>query len=563
MEFVDRKVFVSVLVIIVLMLGVISAESPPRFPNVGYLGSTYNIFEGNPASTKGLDPGFTLRSVYSLTYEKGQETADGRYSIPDFTNITQSSACNFQFQSSTTQNTASYTKSLQVHVDADFSGWGASFSASADYIDVDSGTTSSQKIFVSSHATCESYGAFIIPFVGSSSLESTLPIMDPAFKEDVYYLSTQGDNDTYFNLIDKWGTHYAYSLHMGGRYGVRSTFLSSEYIDMAASGLDISAAAGYSSAYSINANLTTDIQKNQSEQYDQHRSDYQVYQIGGTPVVSQESEEPYYQWAQTVKDNPLPIRYTLQPLSDILTAMNFPADKNIAVKQANLQEIIIQYCLTKLDIDTTLCTANTNAEEDTIPVTIVSDYNPVELAENVFIGVQQVSTTQTFIIGGFLQYTLFPEYTPFPSVIVNNPELPSDLIKEAESWKDALCISNDKCLIRPICPNGYSSVSDFYCGDSSSKDACLITIPRNLPCIADHCLTQCTQREFKVYSNTLNKTEVVVSLVYNGDIYFGSGNELYIKDWTWYNNFFRYATANEAYDLNLFKCLSYTCLSFV
>ena len=539
-------------------------ENPPRFPNVGYLGTTYNIFKGNPESTKGLDPGFTFHNVYSLTYEQGQETVDGRYSIPDFSHITTSSVCSFQFDSSTTQDTSSYTKSLQVHVDVDFSGWGASFSASADYNDVHSGTTSSQKIFMSSHATCEAYIAFITPLESAS----TTAIMNPAFQKDVYYLSTQGDNDTYFNFIDKWGTHYAYSLRMGGRYGVRSTFLSSEYIDMAASGLDISAAASYSGEYSINANLTTDIQQNQSKQYEQHRSDYQVYQIGGTPVVSQESEDPSFQWAQTVKDNPLPIDYRLQPLSNILTAINFPHDENITVKQANLEELFIEYCLSKLDIDTTLCTANTLAEGDTIPVTIVSDYGYVaNLAADyggIFIAVQKFSTADKFIIGTFMQFST-SGYTPFPAVIVNNPKLPNDLIKEAESWEDAFCIVPDICFIRPICPTGYSSVSDFLCTDgSSSRDACVSTIPRNLPCIADHCLAQCTQREYQVYPFTSNDTEVVVSLLYNGYPYFGSGNTFFssgntIKN----NNFFRYATANEPYDLNLFKCLSYACLSFV
>ena len=543
MNSIVRKVLVSVLIIIPLR--VISTESLPRFPNVGYLGSTYNIFKGNPESTKGLDPGFTLRNVYSLTYEQGRETGDHRYSIPDFTNITQSGTCNFQFDSSTTQNTASYTNSLQVHVDADFSGWGASFSASADYNDVHSGTTSSQKIFVSSQATCEAYIAFIPPLESTSITAS----MNPAFKEDVYYLSTQGDNDTYFDFIDKWGTHYAYSLRMGGRYGVRSSFISSEYIDMAASGLDISAAAGYSGAYSINANLTTDIQQNQSKQYEQQRSDYQVYQIGGTPVVSQKSEDPSFQWAQTVKDNPLPIHYSLQPLSNILTTINFPDDKNIAVKQENLQEIIKQYCLSKLDIDTALCTANINAEEDTIPVTMVSDYNYFTVDGVLIFEVQKVNTTNTFIFGVFMAL-LSP--SKVPTVIVNNPELPSDLLKEAESWEDAWC-TGSQCIIRPVCPNGYSSVSDFYCADSSSKDACLSTIPRNLPCIADHCLTQC--RPFFSVSARFNNTMLDIPMVVNGNAYFGNGRfEL--------NNFFRYTTNTET-DPNLFKCLGYTCLSFV
>ena len=560
MELVVRLMLLIATIIVLMMVDrVISTESPPRFPNVGYLGSTYNIFKGNPESTKGLDPGFTLRNVYVLTYEQGQETGDHRYSIPDFTNITQSGTCNFNFDSTTTQNTASYTKSLQVHVDVDFSGWGASFSASADYNDIHSGASSSQKIFVSSHATCEAYIAYIISLDRPAPVEST-PSIDPGFTNDVYYLPVQEDNDTYFNFIEKWGTHYAYSLRMGGRYGVRSTFLSSDYTDMAASGLDISAAAGYSGMFSINANLTTNIQQNQSEQYEQHRSDYQVYQIGGTPVVSQVNEsDPSFQWAQTVKDNPLPIRYTLQTLSSILTAINFPYDKNIAVKQKKLQDIIIEYCLSKLDIDTTLCTANISAEVDTIPVTMVSDYNYIETKSYAqYFGVQQVNTTNTFILGAFLIYA--PGYpSNIPAVIVSNPELPSNLIKEAESWEDAFCETSNKnhCVIRPVCPKGYSSISDFFCTDSSSKDACVSTIPRNLPCIADHCLTQCSPYVLFV-NQSFNNTQMLIPQVVSGDPYFGNIH-------FGLNNFFRHMPYDmNGTDLNdLFKCLGYTCLSFV
>ena len=554
----------KVLLLITIVTQGLASATPSRFPNVGYLGSTYNIFKGNPESTKGLDPGFTLRNVYSLTYEKGQVTGDGRYSIPDFTHITSSSVCSFNFDSSTTQDTSSYTNSLQVHVDADFKGWGASFSASTDYNDVHSGTTSSQKIFVSSDATCESYIAFIQPLSRNrKTMNATTPNLNPAFQKDVYYLPAKGDNDTYFNFIHKWGTHYAYSLRMGGRYGVRSSFLSSDYIEMSASGLDVSAAAGYSGAFSINSNLTTDAQQNQSRQYEQQRKDYQMYQIGGTPYVSQGSEEPYFQWAQTVKDNPLPIKYSLLPLSNVLIAQNFPDDKNIAVKQANLQEITKEYCLSMLDIDIRLCT-NASTNGGAFPVTTVSDYDSFEIYSsvipgdfNINVGIQKVDSTNTFIMGVLLQFSTQPV---IPTVIINNPGTSNDLVKAATSWEDSLCTTDGACFIRPICPEGYSSISDFYCTDSSSKDACLSTIPRNLPCIADHCLTQCRPHFPAMMLEgtlqiTLNGTVFDLPLVINGNKYLGSGSILP-------GNFFRYMKEDSEIDQSLFKCLGYNCLSF-
>ena len=45
---------------------------PPRFPNIGYLTSTYNIYKGNPYSTNGFDPSFTAHNIFQFTYLKVQ-----------------------------------------------------------------------------------------------------------------------------------------------------------------------------------------------------------------------------------------------------------------------------------------------------------------------------------------------------------------------------------------------------------------------------------------------------------------------------------------------------------
>ena len=129
-------------------------DPPPRFPNIGYVGSTYDIFKGNPRSTKGLDPGFTLRNLYRFSYLDGSTTVDGTYSIPDHTQARTSQTCSFDFVTETNMQMDSYYDSLKFDVNADFSGWGASFSASFDYKEVHDSSTSHDSTYVSTHALC-------------------------------------------------------------------------------------------------------------------------------------------------------------------------------------------------------------------------------------------------------------------------------------------------------------------------------------------------------------------------------------------------------------------------
>ena len=253
-------------------------DLPPRFPNIGYVGSTYDIFKGNPHSTTGLDPGFTLRNLCQFSYKKKVTTADGRYSIPDYTQATTSSSCSFDFSSETTDSIFSYYNSLKVDVKADFSGWGASFSASADYKEAHGNSVSHEYRYVSSHATCEAYIA---------SVQINTVSLNPAFKRAVQNLPLKSTTlENYMDFIQHWGTHAVTTLTMGGRYGVQSSVTNNDYTTMVSTGLDIKAAAKYSGIVSLNANAATSSQKEQAEQFESYRTDYQIYQIGGKPPLS-------------------------------------------------------------------------------------------------------------------------------------------------------------------------------------------------------------------------------------------------------------------------------------
>ena len=83
-------------------------DQKPRFPNIGYLSSAYDIFKGNPHRTEGPDQGLQLLPVFEFTYALDKTTADGRYSIPDNSVELQSPTCSFDFSSHSAQNTATY-----------------------------------------------------------------------------------------------------------------------------------------------------------------------------------------------------------------------------------------------------------------------------------------------------------------------------------------------------------------------------------------------------------------------------------------------------------------------
>ena len=510
---------------------------PPRFPNIGYVGSTYNIFKGNPRSTKGLDPGFTLRTLYEYSYDNVNTTADGTYLIPDHTQATTSTTCSFQFASESNQKIDSYFNSLKIDANADFKGWGASFSASADYKDVHESSTTQESTYVSSHATCEAY-------ITSVQLEAAA--LNPAFVADVYNLPTQSDADStdYMDFIQNWGTHVAIQMTMGGRYGVQSTITSQDYSNMHSTGLDIKAAAQYSGFMSLNANVGTSVEQEQAQQFNSFCKDYQIYQIGGKPPL--DDTQSSFEWAKTVKDNPLPLKYNLLPITHFLTSRFFPDDEDISQKQTNLQDTFVKYCQS-LDLpDTTYCINNGPTSTPRIQVTFTDEYTKIQCSPpNTLFATPQVHNPDYRILGTYSR-------RGFPlneTVIVNGRNAPSELIRAAIGW-DHVAWGNNYSFFRPLCDNGFFSVSDFIC--CGNDTSCLGEIPIALPCIAEKCISQCG------YMPDLLPHYVIIS--------FGSppfGNAYPMKMGASSNHAYRYLPGEYTLDPKEHKCLNNNCLTYI
>ena len=329
-------------------------QLPPRVRNIGYLGQSYNIFIGNPHNTHGEDPGLTGKPVFALSYNQRKTTPDGCYSIPDYTSVEDASACSFTFSSNSVHNVASYFMSLKTDVTTSFGGYGASFSASTDYNMVKKNTASQESRYVKSHAICEDYWATLLQ--GAE--------LDDSFKTAVEDLDS---NEEYRDFVQQYGTHYLATVTMGGRYGFQSEFETNEYMDMLSNGLDISVAAKYSERVSVGVNLSTQFQTEMANEFNSHRESYGVYEVGGKPPITPNGTA--MAWAQTVQNNPLPIRYQLEEeIADLFTKSYFDNDSNIETKRGLLKKAITHYC--EYDLSLTFCNIDGPDSDDSIRIVL-------------------------------------------------------------------------------------------------------------------------------------------------------------------------------------------------
>jgi len=147
-------------------------DAQTTLPNVAYVGSGYNLLLGNPHSFTGkIDPGFE-EPIFQLTYKERSHIAPGSWIVPDNTSALEIHNCRSDFGSSEIQGMKSYTSSLESSVQADFSGWGAAFSASTSWKHVEQGTETQHTIYMQSSATCSVYQVFANWFAPPKVTES-------------------------------------------------------------------------------------------------------------------------------------------------------------------------------------------------------------------------------------------------------------------------------------------------------------------------------------------------------------------------------------------------------
>ena len=138
-----------------------SASDPPRVPCLKFIGTGYNLLDGNPEGSLGLggvDPGIRgTHRVLQLTYNTSRLTLDGRFSIPDQVGFVDRLACSSYEVTRAYTGTRSYQTNLQTSVSASGSHTSLisySFTMSGRYQDLQKRYQNQRDIFIEKTRTC-------------------------------------------------------------------------------------------------------------------------------------------------------------------------------------------------------------------------------------------------------------------------------------------------------------------------------------------------------------------------------------------------------------------------
>ena len=352
-------------------------------------------------------------------------SGDSDHLIPDNVEASEQPTCTFSFTTTTITQISSYSESLSVDANADFEGWGASFSASVDYKEAKETVSNQETRLYSTKAECIVYAASI--YYNNAKLSNN-------FRQAVLELNSTGDFTDYYNLIDQYGTHFVSSIKMGGRYGYQSEMSNSKVMEMSSKGTNVKMAAGYSGVASVKASSATETQKKQSEEFNKARTEVKEFFVGGGPPSGDEDWTPHA-WSTTVAENPLPIRYKLVSIEQLFTSERFPEDNNIHTKSETLKRIMTLYCQ-RISSDPELCGKDFQDAKPMIPVKIVHELKQEPLSSMLPIPAYFYPVLEPYerVLG-----VLLGSKTPDSTVVIksHNVGALSDVVKPASSWKQS------------------------------------------------------------------------------------------------------------------------------
>jgi len=285
-----------------------------------------------------LDPGFA-ESILELTYNNNLVIEQDSWLIPDNTNGVDVQACRTDFGSQEINSMESYTDSLRGSVKADFSGWGAAFSASTSWKHVKSGTASEHRTFMQSSATCTAFSILADSF--------TPPKVTDSFAAGINTLPTEYSNETaskFQFFIQNFGTHVMYGAEFGGVYGQVSEFTQKAWSKMKSDGLDVNVAASYSGLISAGASVNSSTAREEAESYNSNATQQYIFTKGGSYSSSKST------WMSSVRDAPMPLTYHLWELDVLLDSRFMPSTVDNAslaalpARKASLKAALAAYC---------------------------------------------------------------------------------------------------------------------------------------------------------------------------------------------------------------------------
>jgi len=316
---------------------VFSFISAEMMRNIDYLSFGYDLYKGNPLSTSsGVDPGFQIQKIFKFTYSEQQKSSDGRWDIPDHTTVVREDSCNLGFTSTSISGSESYSHTLENFISAEVSGWGAKFKGSVDYKSVEERTSKYKELYTTSRGECKIYTGRIDTYKP--------PKLADNFIDALNTLPEEYNENQYLEFIWNYGTHFVNQVHMGARFTCVTRLTENAWTTLLQKNIKVDIAASFS-AFGVTgaAETRTEDQKKMAKEFDSVKTEMTLSIVGAKPI----KEHGPIEWAQQVIEEPMPMRYTLEPLYNLFTERYVQDSKvirDIRVLKANMERAMQKYC---------------------------------------------------------------------------------------------------------------------------------------------------------------------------------------------------------------------------
>ena len=278
------------------------------FSNIDYALSGYDIVRGYPLTTA-RDPGFR-KPIFKADYVNGVPNGDCRYMLPKGINAVPDISCDVSFKSDIIKTAAEFHQALSTSAHVEGGGWGFQFSASASYQKSSSDMSSKEFVYVISRAQCTSY---------FSRMDfSNPPTFHEGFIKAVKKLKAENYKSKEISkFISIYGTHFVDEMTFGSTYTKQHRVKQATFKTLSNSKFGVAAQASYSGLFfSGGGGFSLDSEQSAAASNFAKSVETNTVTVGSAPPSNGDAMT----WASVVKENPVPIKYSLKPIADLFTA---------------------------------------------------------------------------------------------------------------------------------------------------------------------------------------------------------------------------------------------------